>query len=147
MNVFDKPNADKLACMLRRENVCCEETNVFDKPNADKLACMLRRENVCCEETNVFDKPNADKLACMLRRENVCCERHKQSRARRAHFLLHAIGCSVMAVFLILSVLRSVCHSHYSYRPARCARQDTGRTGRQYLLAYSALSLLWGRLG
>ena len=23
----------------------CEETNVFDKPNADKLACMLRREN------------------------------------------------------------------------------------------------------
>ncbi len=23
-----------------------KEGNVFDKPNADKLACMLRRENV-----------------------------------------------------------------------------------------------------
>ena len=39
--------------------------NVFDEPNADKLACMLRRENVCCEETNVFDKPNDQSQACL----------------------------------------------------------------------------------
>ena len=34
-----------------------EETNVFDKSNADKLACMLRRENDGCKETNDFCKP------------------------------------------------------------------------------------------
>ena len=28
--------------------------NVFDKPSADKLACMPRRENDGCEETNYF---------------------------------------------------------------------------------------------
>ncbi len=33
MNVFDKPNADKLACMLRRENVYCEEMNDHDTFN------------------------------------------------------------------------------------------------------------------
>ncbi|MBQ0015437.1 MAG: DUF2851 family protein, partial [Bacteroidales bacterium] len=39
--------------------------NVFDKPSADKQACVSRRENDCCEATNVFDKPSADKQACV----------------------------------------------------------------------------------
>ena len=77
-NVFDKPSADKLACMPRRENVCFEETNVFDRPSAEgksrSVCTMPRRENDCLEGTNVFDKPSADKLACMPRRENVCFE-------------------------------------------------------------------------
>ena len=75
-NVFDKSNADKLACMLRRENDGCKETNVFDKPNDQSQACMsfgvARKRG--SEETNVFDKSNADKLACMLRRENDGCK-------------------------------------------------------------------------
>jgi len=64
--------------------------NVFVKPNADKLACMLRRENGTLKR-NVFAKrrdrmgatwppPNADKLACMLRRENDTLKRNKLIR-------------------------------------------------------------------
>ena len=36
--------------------VCDVVQNVFDKPSADKLACMPRRENVCTEDTNVSKK-------------------------------------------------------------------------------------------
>ena len=58
--VFDKPRADKLACMPRRENVSSEETNVFDKPSAKgksrSVCSMLRRENVSFEETNASKK-------------------------------------------------------------------------------------------
>ena len=53
-NVFDKPNADELARMLRRENGLMK-LNVFDKPNPDELARMVRRENVGAKKPTLKD--------------------------------------------------------------------------------------------
>jgi len=96
--------------MLKRENVCFEETNVFVKPNADKLACLLRRENVCFEETNVFVKPNADKLACLLRRENVCFEETNINNPSN--------GCRLFCGSLFLT-------PHHPIRPKSITAKDT----------------------
>ena len=41
-----------LAAIFLTGGSCIEDANVFDKPRADKLACMPRRENGCCEATN-----------------------------------------------------------------------------------------------
>ena len=41
-----------LAAIFLTGGSCIEDANAFDKPRADKFACMPRCENVCCEATN-----------------------------------------------------------------------------------------------